>query len=246
MKEPSKLMQKLMGKDHANLLPQAMPKVAICVPSGDHVHKQFAMSLAAMTYTCGPMQGFPAVPIALVGVEGSLIVRNRNQAVEEAHKLGVDYLLFLDSDMQFPPATLRRLLGHEKDVVGATYVTREEPMRMLGKVFEGSVITTDKLNEVEALPGGCLLIKMHVFKDMVKPYFRTPAIEADGETPAWIQGEDYYFCEQARRQGFTIWLDAELSVALGHIGIRVNKIPVMQVEVPQPQEQADGQAATVH
>ena len=231
-----------MSAEHMDLKKE-MPKVAICVPSGDMVHKGFAMSLAAMAYTSAKTNAHPAIPIAIIGTEGSLIVRNRNTAVDEAIKQGVDYVLFLDSDLQFPPGTLRMLLAHERDIVGATYIQREEPHRLLGKWKPDTLLTTDSLNEVDALPGGCILINVKVFKDMVKPYFRTPAFEANGVDPEWIQGEDYYFCEQAKKLGFKIWLDAELSVALGHIGRKVNVVPIM---APQVQEVVDGQTAAVH
>lgn len=226
--------------------PDALPRVAICVPSGDMVCKGFAMSLAAMTYMCGPHQDQQAVPIAIVGTEGSLIIRNRNEAIAQAQQLKVDYVLFLDSDMIFPPGTLRRLLAHGKDVVGATYVQREPPHRLLGKWAPDAQLTSDTIHEVEALPGGCLLIKLSVFDGMTKPYFRTPAHEATEDTPEWIQGEDYYFCEQARALGHQVWLDVGLSLNLGHIGRQVNTIDV-QPQMAANEEGADGQAAsTVH
>ena len=217
-----------------------LPKVAVCIPSGDTVHKGFAMALAAMTYVCGPREEALAVPIALVGVEGSLIVRNRCEAVDQAQKLGVDYVLFLDSDMVFPPATLRRLLSHEKDIVGATYVQREPPHLLLGEWMPGTVLTSDRLHEVLALPAGCLLIKLSVFEGMTRPYFRTPAFEAEGDFPAHIQGEDYYFCQVARERGHQIWLDVGLSSQMGHIGKTTSKIGMQRAA--QPQEASDGQA----
>lgn len=220
----------------------AMPRVAICVPSGDMVCKGFAMSLAALTYMAGPHGDKPAIPIALIGTEGSLIVRNRNEAIAQAQQLKVDYVLFLDSDMIVPPQTLRRLLSHGKDIVGATYIQREPPHRLLGKWPEDKQLTSDQIHEVDALPGGCLLIKLSVFDSMVKPYFRTPAFEAEGDTPEWVQGEDYYFCEQAKARGHEIWLDVALSLQLGHIGRRVNMIEVQQ-QMAANEEGADGQAA---
>lgn len=224
--------------------PATAPKVAICVPSGDTVCKGFAMALAAMTYVCGPREEALSIPIALVGVEGSLIVRNRCEAVAQAQALQVDYLLFLDSDMQFPPATLRRLLSHEKDIVGATYVQRDPPHLLLGQWMPDTLLTSDRLHEVLALPAGCLLIKLSVFEGMAMPYFRTPAFEADGDAPAHIQGEDYYFCQVARERGHQIWLDVALSSQIGHIGKTVSKIGMKRTD--QPQEAPDGQTTAIY
>lgn len=227
----------------------SMPKVAICVPSGDTVHKGFAMALAALTYTSAQQGDAPGIPLALVGTEGSLIVRNRNEAIAQAQKLGVDYALFLDTDVIFPYYTLRRLLDHGKDIVGATYVQREEPHRLLGIWPDGTLLTSDRIHEVNALPGGCILIKMSVFDKMTRPYYRTPAFEADGDVEPHIQGEDYYFCEQAQEAGVAVWLDVSLSMRLQHIGRKLNTIAVQQQTPPAPLdpnqlvEADDGQAA---
>lgn len=231
-----------------------MPKVAICVPSGDMVHTEFALSLAQLQTMNGAVQGMPHIPTALINTRGSLVVRNRCEAIDHAVKLGVDYVLFLDSDMVFPGWTLRRLLSHEKDIVGASYLQRDPPHRMLGLWAPDAVLTSDRPHEVIALPGGCLLIKLSVFEGMAKPYFRTPAFEADGEQAAHIQGEDYYFCEQAAKLGHQIWLDVGLTAELGHVGKQIVRVQA-QGQPPEPQpaepprppqeEVSDGQAANV-
>lgn len=216
-------------------------KIAICVPSGDMVHADFAMALAAMAYRCSAFvqdgRQFSAIPIAMVNTKGSLIVNSRNKLVEEARSLGVDYILFIDSDIVVHPFTLRRLLEHDKDIVGATYIQREEPHRLLGKAIDGRPLDeaiqglpldTTELMEVGALPAGCLLVKMSVFNAMDKPYFQTPAHFTNGVD--WIEGEDYFFCRHARNIGRGIYLDWATSFALGHVGQRVNTIPTMQVE----------------
>lgn len=216
-----------------------MNKIAICIPSGDMVHADFAMSLAALCYMAGPHgsgdDAQEAIPIALCNTKGSLVVNNRNRLVAEAQQLGVDYLLFVDSDIVLPPWALRRLLSHDKDIVGAIYRQREAPFRMLGKSVEGQmmdehmagrVLNPAELMEVGALPGGCLLVKASVFDKLVKPYFQTPAHAADGDKPEWIEGEDYFFGRMAREAGFQLWLDWTLSLSLNHIGQHYNTIAV--------------------
>jgi hypothetical protein len=217
-----------------------MKKVAICVPSGDMVHADFACALAALTYRCGPglkVDGIEHDPIgiALVNIKGSLVVTNRNNAVKEAKNLGVDYLFFVDSDIVLHPWTLRRLLSLDKDIVGATYVQREEPGMLLGKTVDGTMlaqaahemrITTAAPMEVGALPTGCLLIKMSVFDDLAQPYFQTPAHVTDGEP--WIEGEDFFFCRTAREAGHKIYLDWATSFAIAHVGQKSNTITTTQ------------------
>lgn len=227
-----------------------MKRVAICIPSGDMVHADFAMSLAALAYRCSAFtqgdQTFEAIPLAIINTKGSLVVNNRNKLVAEARALGVDYLFFVDSDIVMHPWTLRQLLSHDKDIVGATYIQREAPHRILGKLPSGELlhealaagtqVDTTSLMEVGALPGGCLLVKLSVFDGMQIP-FQTPAHVTDGEP--WIEGEDYFFCRHAREAGHSIWLDWGISVHLRHIGQTHNAIPAVQVE-------PEAQSAIVH
>ena len=222
-----------------------MKTVAICFPSGDMVHADFACALAALAYRCGPFmqdgKKHEPIGLAMVNVKGSLVVNNRNKAVDEARKLGVEYLFFVDSDIVVHPWTLRRLLEIDKDIVGATYIQREEPHMLLGKaadgrllaeVLQGMPVTTSEPMEVGALPAGCLLIKMSVFDSLQQPYFQTPAHVTDGEP--WIEGEDVFFCRTAREAGHKVYLDIATSFAIGHIGQHVNSIMTSQV---QPEEE---------
>lgn len=240
-------LRQLLGAKGEPMKQVEMPKVAICVASGDMVHTEFAACMYQMGVLNGAANGLPFIPTAYLGVQGSLVVRNRNECIEQAQKLGVDYVLFLDSDMVFPGWTLRRLLSHEKDIVGGTYLQRNPPHNMLGIWAEGTVLTNDRIHAIDALPAGCLLIKLSVFDKMAKPYFRTPAYEADEHGPARIQGEDYYFCEQAAKLGHQIWLDVVLTFELGHMGKNMVKPqiqPQMMVDaVANHAEVSDGQAA---
>lgn len=218
-----------------------MSTVAICIPSGDTVMADFAMALAGMVYRCTAFEHdgkkYDAIPLAIINTKGSLVVNNRNKLVDQARKLGVDYLFFVDSDIVLHAHTLRRLLMLDKDIVGGTYIQREEPHRLLGKtvdgvmlsdVMEGMPINLHEPMEVGALPGGCLLVKMSVFDAMEEPIFQTPAYVTDS-TP-WTEGEDYFFCRKARELGFSIWLDWQTSMSLGHIGQRVNYLPITKTE----------------
>nr|WP_198983057.1 glycosyltransferase [Herbaspirillum sp. ASV7] len=232
-----------------------MKRVAICVPSGDMVHADFAMALAAMCYRCGPFiqddVRYEAVPLAVINTKGSMIANNRNRLVEEARALGVDYMFFLDSDIVVHPYTLRRLLDLDKDIVGGTYVQRDVPHRLLGKsvsgvmldeAMQGMAVDQSEAMEVGALPGGCLLIKMSVFDDLQQPYFQTPTHAAEDGRHAWIEGEDYFFCRTAREAGHQVFVDWATSFALGHVGQQVNTIQATQ----QPANQREAENAIVH
>ena len=188
------------------------PLVAIGVPSGDMVHADFAMALAMLCMS-------PGAPVCLVNSRSSIVPLGRNQCVAAAQTVKASHLLFLDSDMIFPADTLKKLLAHDKPVVGATYARRVPPFHALTVTEEGEhAHITSGLRRVRLLPTGCMLIRMSVFNSLPKPWFN---LTAEGDQ---LRGEDYYFCEQLRATGFEIWCDGDLSVQLGHIGQKINRI----------------------
>ncbi len=186
--------------------PVSAPLVAIGIPSGDMVHADFSMSLATMCFNAG-------VRAFVVNAKSSLVMVGRNQIIEAAKLAKATHVLFLDSDITFPPHTLSRLLAHDKDIVGGMYVQRVPPHHPLGVTCEGQhVAITSGLCQMKIMPTGCLLIRLSVFDALPKPWFNTVAV---GEK---IMGEDVYFCEHATGAGFQIWCDGDLSSEIAHLG----------------------------
>jgi hypothetical protein len=189
-----------------------LPRVAICFPSSDMVHADFALALAGLCNSTQPIE------TPLVNNKSSIVAMARNDGVKCAQDMNADFLLFLDSDMTFPRSTLHRLLAHRKDIVGATYTKRVPPFTLLGAVFDrNETIDEHGLIRMRHMPTGCLLIRMTVFEKLSAPHFRFLTNETTGE----IHGEDYVFCDRAHEAGFEVWCDAALSLELGHIGQRI-------------------------
>jgi len=224
-----------------------MTVVAICVPSTDMVHADFAMSLAALAHQSNAIleidqQSFEPIPICLVNVRDSLLIGSRNRAVDEARALGATHMLFIDSDLILHRQTLRRLLAFDRDIVGGTYVKRRPPHPLLGKgvdgrdladIVAGEAVKPGELLEVGALPGGCLLIKMSVFDAFNGDLpFQTPVTRVEGQPPQ-IEGEDYFFCRRARELGFKVWLDWVTSFHIQHLGQQAFGIPAKRVETAE-------------
>ena len=194
----------------------ALPKVAICFPSGDMVHADFALALAGLCNSTPPLE----TPI--VNNKSSIVAIARNNGVKHAREMGCNHILFLDSDMVFPRTTLHRLLLHRKDIVGATYAKRVPPYSILGTALESEPTCDARgLTEMRRIPTGCLLIRMAVFDALSEPHFRFTTDEATGD----LVGEDYVFCDRAREAGFRIWCDAALSQEIGHIGQQIFRVP---------------------
>lgn len=189
-----------------------LPRVAVCFPSGDMVHADFALALAGL---CNASADFE---LSIINNKSSIVAVARNNAVANARDFHADYLLFLDSDMVFPRSTLHRLISHREDIAGATYTKRVPPFSLLGTALDGEPVCDARLlTEMKTLPAGCLLIKMSVFDALREPYFRF----LNDETTGLIHGEDYVFCARAREAGFRIWCDMGLSLEIGHIGQKV-------------------------
>jgi hypothetical protein len=195
-------------------------KVAVVVPSGDMVHSRFMVSLTSLIQYSQRL----GIECVLINPRSSLIATGRNMGVEEARRRKATHILWLDSDMIFPVNLLEALLREGKEVVGCTYVQRKLPTRLLhnelhsvagvcgeaAKPVEPFVGTG--VREVETLPGGVLLVDVKVYDKLVSPVYR--CVYQDG-----IEiGEDVWFCEKVRSLGGSIWLHADLSKQVGHLG----------------------------
>lgn len=184
-----------------------MTRILVAVPCFDQLYADFAFSLVALV-------AYGKATYRVQDCRGSDIVGARNAAAVMAIEEGFTHLMFIDSDMAFPPDTVERLLAHGKPVVGATYIRRCEPYNLLGLVAEK---WEDKpLVEALELPTGCLLINVSALKKVGWPYF---AFEY-GDNPGERIGEDIWFCRKWRETGGKIYCDAVLTRQLGHIGIK--------------------------
>ena len=173
-------------------------RVIIGVPSGHMVHSDFAWSVMNLAvYTQAVM---PHVQTAVVNVKGSLIQKSRTEIEIQALKLKADALLWLDSDMTFPPDTLERLLKHGRAVVGCDYARRSPPFDRVGTGPRGP-----GLRRVKTLGFGVLLVRASEITG--KPF----KVRHDGNK--WIS-EDESWCSQRE-----VWCDFDLSSEIRHIGM---------------------------
>jgi hypothetical protein len=202
---------------------QPVKYIAVCIPCIDKPHMVFSKALASVFY----MLGVNRIPAITIHHSGSAIHKTRNALIdlvtqiEQDKKIEIEWVMMLDSDMDFPPDVVTRLLMHNKDIVGCTYVRRSAPFDCLGKMLSGKPedVKGKKLVEMAGLPTGCLLVKRSVFKQIKRPYFFFPWTEETelGANDDQSYGEDYAFCAKARAAGFKIWLDVELSKQIGHV-----------------------------
>lgn len=194
--------------------------IAICIPSTDMVHADFAMSLVGLATNSAVK-----VNIGIINEKGSIIQRSRHTMVETAlgsKGLKFDKILFIDTDMTFPAEGLLRLLACNKPVVGCNATTKRPPIQPTCRALDKSFINPDDEGVIEVgyIGTAFLLVDLCVFKAIGKPYFR---VDYDAKKDIF-NGEDYNFCDDARSQGFKVYCDNDLSNEIGHIGLSNYKL----------------------
>lgn len=192
-----------------------METTMIAVPCMDQVPAQFAQSLATLKKVGACVVAFQV---------GSLIYTSRNNLAALAIKNGVDYILWLDSDMMFPPETLEAMLKTIKEQEGdviltGMYCRRVAPyhptlFKTLDIENENATWTDfkeipDGLFEVEGCGFGCVLAPTSAFVDVQAKFGRM-------FSPIGDVGEDLSFCWRARQCGWKFICDP--SIELGHVG----------------------------
>lgn len=190
------------------------PKILIAVPCMDSVAAQFSQALAMLE-----KEGHCLVSFVI----GSLIYNSRNDLAKQALHYECDYILWLDSDMVFPPETLKYLLKEMDetgaDMISGLYFRRCAPFSPVAfdtlEIKDGKASWTDYtgeltgMHEVGGVGFGCVLQKTGMLLDMAATY-------GDFFGPIANVGEDLAFCWRARQLGYKIMLDCNLK--LGHVG----------------------------
>lgn len=134
----------------------------------------------------------------------------RNSIVASAQELNCTHLMFLDTDMIFPPDTISRLAAHDLDIVGGLCFKRWPPFHptlYTGERYKLEFIYPydDGLVEVTATGAACLLIKMEVFNKIKYPWFKF-----DKTPDNRMVGEDINFCYKAADVDYKLYVDTSI------------------------------------
>ena len=183
--------------------------------------------------------GCPNPKVTVRVIDGdALISRSRSRAATFFLKQTQDDLLmFIDDDVVIKPFDATKLM-HEAwqlklPIVGAAYVTKSQdnPGFAIRPLGPGQIEfgTKGQIYEVRSISTGCMVIRREVLTRMVNdkiaplcthgstsyyPFFQHEKMMIDGQ---WEDiSEDWYFCEKARKCGFTVHCDT--TIKLGHIG----------------------------
>lgn len=134
------------------------------------------------------------------------------------------HLMCIDADLGFDPRAIVKLVDHGKDIVGGVYPVKSIPIwfpyQPLGEPENG-------LQRAKTLPGGFLLVSrkaMQAVADSVPTFtfehqgerITAPNIYQMEHRGDGLIGEDVMFCERARKLGFELWVDPDITFV--HVG----------------------------
>ncbi|MFE7798574.1 hypothetical protein [Nocardia sp. NPDC057440] len=163
----------------------------------------------------------------------SAIDQARSRIATEALAEGFEELMWIDSDIGFNPNAVAMLRSHDLPIVSGVYA-KKRSRALVCSLLPGTekIILGEGGGVMEILyaAGGFLLTKRSVYEKIAEhenlpvcnihfghtnvPYF-LPLIVPHGENH-WYLGEDFSFCERARRSGFSVYADTRFR--LEHFG----------------------------
>lgn len=181
--------------------PNPRPRVLVAIPQNhDFVAEDFRLATQELkTWPGCALQRFCA----------PYVDEMRNEAARWAMEKGYEATLFIDADMVFLPDALERISAHGKPIVSGHCLKRRRPFGPTTAIeSEGKlhILTIEGrgLMPVDAVGAAFLWVSIDVFRSIRPPWFEHGRL-----------GEDYDFCEKARKAGFSIHVD--LDIRVGHI-----------------------------
>lgn len=202
----------------------------VLVPYLTHIEAACERGLRGLEQRGYEVRRFPAT---------AAIDRTRSEMATTALADGFDELLWIDSDIAFDAADVDKLRAHHLPLVGGLYA-KKGPQSFAAYLEPGTDVlklgAVGGLAPVRYLGLGFLLTHRRVYDDVqaryslpyanarfgaaVVPYFLPLVIQDPEQADAyWYLGEDYAFCERARKVGYQVMVDT--TIRLGHVGAYV-------------------------
>ena len=188
----------------------------------------FQSVVAMMVYEMrqGKQQRF----VGWLPAQGCYIHKNRNQICHNfLEHTEADYLWFVDSDIQFMSDYLQKMMAKaeeiDADILACPYLLLDGSVTFYSKLRDGHYtsfgeLEYNKIYDLDAAGTGNMLIHRRVLEKLKDRYNgKHLGRTTDGDFPAaWfahdrdgdtLLGEDYTFCNRAKREGFSIkgWVE---------------------------------------
>ena len=205
-------------------MPAVNSRCIVLVPTARYIEPECERGLRELEkrgYVVRRVLGFSAIDLA------------RCVLATEALAEGFDELMWIDADVGFEADSVDRLRSHHQPIVCGIYAKRGR-REFACSFFPGTRVVEFgpdvPLLEIQHSGFGFVLTHRSLFETVARrlelpvcnrafgkplvPYF-LPMISSQGDDHFYL-GEDYAFCERARRCG--IPLMADLSIRLWHVG----------------------------
>lgn len=209
--------------------------IFIALPAYDFkVSLKLAVSLARFTQIA-PQHGIDVHIGSICGC--SVVSRARNLLVKDFLDSDATELLFIDSDINFEPEDILRLMAWgtdtRKGIVAAVPRVRDpNPVYIANLDYdENHELTMNRMGLVRAehVATAFMWVNRKVFEDLVAAHPEwtywdkragkdLSAIFDFKVTREGYIGEDFLFCDRAREAGYEVWIDP--TITLGHMGVQ--------------------------
>ncbi len=175
------------------------------VPFASYINHVHVMCVWSKTYD-----------MILVPDHGNTLVQAREHCVDEAIRVGAEYILYVDSDVILPLNTLDSLISCDADLASGLCVRRGYPYSDVAWIkiqneIKQPLFDPDEpgVHLVEWVGGGCALFKVSAFANLKKPYFQH--VYEKGRQLY----EDVYLCMKMQKKKMSIMIDSR--VQCGHV-----------------------------
>jgi len=210
------------------------PSVFIAMPCYDSVKINSMLSVIKLVQQLGKS----GIEVGIHTMKSPLIHQARNYLTSVFLTTQYQYMLFIDSDVEFEPEAVVRMMVAKKNIVCTPYrvKSREIDKEIYTVEFKNPkniLVLAGGLVEIEAGPTGLMLIDRKVFEKIIKNHpdlkiknKATPNADKSHEfyynffdfgfIDGYAMGEDVSFCKLARANDFKIY--ANIESPTGHHG----------------------------
>ena len=206
---------------------QLKPTVYIAMPCYDSVKINTMLSVIKLVQQLARS----GIKVGINTMKSPLIHQARNYLTSVFLTTEYEYLLFIDSDVEFEPESVMRMLVAKKRIVCTPYRVKAENLdkhiyTVEFKDPKNIPFLPGGLVEIEAGPTGLMLIERMVFERIIKNHpelkIKNEAMPNAGKShefyynffdfgfnDGYATGEDISFCRLARENDFKIYANTE-------------------------------------
>ena len=205
------------------------PSVFIAMPCYDSVKINTMLSVIKLVQQLGKS----GIEVGIHTMKSPLIPQARNYLTSVFLTTEYQYMLFIDTDVEFQPEAVIRMMVTKKNIICTPYRVKSTDIdkhiyTVEFKDPKNILVLAEGLVEIEAGPTGLMLIDRKVFEKIIKNRTdlkiinkATPSAEKSHEfyynffdfgfKDGYAMGEDVSFCRLARSNDFKIYANIESS-----------------------------------